>query len=541
VPKALLDRVEVIEGGSSNLYGNGAMGGVISFFSRPVAPGTYHVQGDYGSRDARHGFAAVGVPIAGPLSAMLSGDYGDGGGYTLIAPGSVGAVDHPSESIRRNALARLEYAPTSNLSAFVTGHLFSDNRDLGSPLAQTNRRSSSVDVGLNYGTSTRGTLTLRAWDSEMREDQYTSAIAANRATERRTAWLRIPSHDWGGGLQWSRGDLFGFQSIAVGGDYRHMSGNTSEIDYAANGTTSSVFSGGDQVLSGAFVQGVLAPLTPVRVELGARVDHWGNNDGLSRDATGTTIYEDRSRTAFSPRVGVRYQVVSNFSLHAAGYQAFRAPNLAELYRKFVSGTNTNLPNPGLKPEFATGYEAGFDWQPASWIQLKGTGFSADMRDLNTFVTIGAGQRQRQNVQKSRARGGEAYVALRPAQPLFVSASVSYDNARLFAGPTGTVVGSRVSRVPMQKQVVRVSYTTPLVGSLTVIGRHEGVTTTFSGVGLEPFTVVDANYQHELLRGLNGFVSVENVANTEYQVNLTGTIVSLGMPRTIRVGLEAFRY
>jgi outer membrane receptor protein involved in Fe transport len=240
-------------------------------------------------------------------------------------------------------------------------------------------------------------------------------------------------------------------------------------------------------------------------------------------------------------VGLRYQVASSLSLHTAGYQAFRAPNLAELYRKFVSGANTSLPNPALKPEYATGYEAGFDWQPASWVQLKGTGFSADMRDLNTFVTIAPGQRQRQNVQKSRARGGEAYLALRPTQPLFVSASVSYDNARLLAGPAGTVVGSRVSRVPMQKQVVRVSYTTPILGSLTVIGRHEGVTTTFSGVGLEPFTVVDANYQHELFPGLDGFVSVENVGDKAYQVNLTGTIVSLGLPRTVRVGLEAYRF
>src|SRR5262249_7950724 len=34
VPKAMLDRVEVVEGGTSHLYGNGAMGGAISFFTR---------------------------------------------------------------------------------------------------------------------------------------------------------------------------------------------------------------------------------------------------------------------------------------------------------------------------------------------------------------------------------------------------------------------------------------------------------------------------------------------------------------------------
>ena len=60
VPKAMLDRVEVVEGGTSSLYGNGAMGGVISFFSRPLSPGAMQMQVDGGSRDARHGYRRRG-------------------------------------------------------------------------------------------------------------------------------------------------------------------------------------------------------------------------------------------------------------------------------------------------------------------------------------------------------------------------------------------------------------------------------------------------------------------------------------------------
>ena len=57
-----LDRVEVLEGGTSNLYGNGAMGGVISFFGRPMSPGSMDLQVDGGSRSGRHAFAGAGVP-----------------------------------------------------------------------------------------------------------------------------------------------------------------------------------------------------------------------------------------------------------------------------------------------------------------------------------------------------------------------------------------------------------------------------------------------------------------------------------------------
>jgi outer membrane receptor protein involved in Fe transport len=106
VPKATLDRVEVVEGGTSSLYGNGAMGGVISFFSRPLSPGAMNLQIDGGSRDARHGYAAVGVPIMSGLSANIMGIIRRRGGYVLIDPAKAGAVDVTSQVIQRNAYGR---------------------------------------------------------------------------------------------------------------------------------------------------------------------------------------------------------------------------------------------------------------------------------------------------------------------------------------------------------------------------------------------------------------------------------------------------
>src|SRR3954464_7194783 len=63
VPNGMVDRVEVLEGGTSSLYGNGAMGGLISFLSRPMAPGAVSMQLDGGERGSRHGYLGVGVPL----------------------------------------------------------------------------------------------------------------------------------------------------------------------------------------------------------------------------------------------------------------------------------------------------------------------------------------------------------------------------------------------------------------------------------------------------------------------------------------------
>jgi outer membrane receptor protein involved in Fe transport len=545
VPKTLLDRVEVLEGGGSNLYGNGAMGGVISFFSHPIVPGSFQLQADAGSRRARHAFAAAGVPVTSALTAMLSGDYLDGGGYTLIAPGNAGPVDHPSVISSRNAMARLEYAPSSSLSGFASFQAFNDNRDLGSALAHTNRDDHRATFGADYDAGSLGTLALRGWNGLMTEDQFASAITptVGRTTERPTAWQHIPTHDWGASLQWARTGVLGLHALLAGADVRKMSGSVGEEDYstATGAVTANLVSGGSQLLAGAFVQGILAPVAPLRVEIGGRFDRWGNDAGFATDAAGTTTYPDETRSHFSPRVGVSYQLAPSLSLRAAAYDAFRAPNLAELYRKFVSGANTNFPNPQLRPESGRGQEVGLDVQPVSWLQLRGTYYSAIYSDLNTFVTIAPGQRKRQNVQRTRSTGGEAYLSLRPVDGLLLSASVNYDHDVIVSDSASPAnVGSYIGRVPQQRQVVRATYGTPALGTFTALWRHEGHNSTFNGTPLDPFTVVDADYTRDIARGMSAFAAVENIANTEYQVNLSGAIVSLGLPRTFRAGMRVAR-
>ena len=563
VPKGMLDRVEVVEGGTSSLYGNGAMGGMISFFSRPLAPGAANMLIEGGSRDMRHGYASAGLPVYGALTAMVSGDYQEGGGYNMIDPSKRGSIDMPSSIIQRNAYARLNYAPSSSFDAFVGGHMFGDNRNIGTPLGYQTRDQGDVDGGLDYGTYAGGLLSLRTWNGKQEEHQRATTIrAGGRIAEDSSVVANIPSHDWGASAMWTRNAWLHLESFSLGGDYRHMQGNYDEVDFSTAcpgvncGTvTRRVLSGGDQALSGVFAQAIAAPFTPLRLELSARVDQWNNNDGHSIDAAaGEQTYADRSKTAFSPRIGARYQLLSSLSFHGAVYKAFRAPNLAELYRKQISATSITIPNPNLSPETALGREIGLDWQPTQWLQTKGTYYVADYRDFNVPTTIPNASdpqcgtittcRQRLNVNSSRSQGAEAYVAVRPLAALLVSGSVNYDDDRQQSGIAAGLPKPHINRVPSPKQTIRATYSSRQYGDWTAIWRHEGPTTTLQGVWLEPFTVLDANVQRELLPGVTGVFSIENITNTQYEVNLTAPtngIASFGLPRTLRIGVQVERW
>jgi iron complex outermembrane receptor protein len=566
VPKGMIDHVEVIEGGTSNLYGNGAMGGVISFYSRPIAPMTGSLLVEGGSRDTKHIAVSAGIPIVNSLTASFDGDFQNGGGYNMFSPSERGRVDEASGIKQRNGYLRLNYTPLSNFSAFLTGHLFADDRDIGTPLGDQSRYERDLQLGADYGNLGGGVLTLRGWGGMQSELQRSSTVRANSTTcddpssdprqcEDSSIVARIPSHDWGASAIWTRQAVLHLESISFGGDFRRMSGNYDETDFntscpGANcgNVSRTIESGGDQTLSGVFAQAIASPIDKLRVELSARVDHWSNDNGHSIDASaGDTTYANRSKNAFSPRLGARYQIIKGLSIRGALYEAFRAPNLAELYRKQISATSITIPNPDLSPEKAFGREIGADWQPAEWIQLKGTWYVADYKDFNVPVQISAGPpaiRQRLNVSKSRSKGGEAYIALHPIQQILVSGSVNYDQDRIVSGPPGTVVGAPVNRVPSPRQTIRASYLSPKFGDYTAIWRHEGHTTTLQGIDLAPFSVLDLNAQRLVVPGVRAILSMENVTNEQYQVNIAGTgaseLISYGLPRTFRLGIEIFR-
>jgi outer membrane receptor protein involved in Fe transport len=338
-------------------------------------------------------------------------------------------------------------------------------------------------------------------------------------------------------VQWSR-PLGFLTSLSVGGDVRHMVGELQENLYTGGVPSGRRVSGGTQQVGGAFIAGVVSPVEALRIEASARVDAWRSRNG-SRTISGGTLpqptveqFEDKSNTAFAPRLGVRFAPVRSFALRGTLFRAFRAPSLSEEYRTIFAGPNQLRGNPALGPEYLDGYDAGFDWQPSRMLEVRATVFRNFYRDLASFISIAPNVSQRQNVGSARSQGVEGEVALHPLPGLTVAGSYNYDDARVTSGATS---GRWVNRVPEQRAAGRVTYASHLLGTLTAITRYEGMNHTLQGARLAPFAVVDLHARREILHGAELFVGVENLLDREYTVNYSGVLESLGMPRTVRAG------
>ncbi len=541
-PRFQLDRAEVLEGGGSSLYGSSAMGGVIALHSRPIVEGGYAAQLDGGSRGAFDA-SAYGSGVRGRLGYSLGGDYQSGGGYTLLR--TPGAVDRDSRVRLGNVAGRAEYALPAGGVLFATGNYFGDDRSLGTPLTEPNRRRIGAGVlGATLPGVAGGRLEARAYGQDQQYDSRSSVVNAARTSETPGVDQHIPSGDLGGSLVWSRA-AGPFDVLSFGGDVRGTHGRLDETVYNAAGTAvaGTRTAGGHQLVGGAFVQGVLQPLAALRIEASARADWWRSSDGSRTDATvtpaATTRYAEKNNRALAPRLGARYALLPSLALRASYYEGFRAPTLSEQYRTFYAGPNTFTGNPLLTPEHLTGFDGGLDWRPAARVLLRATGFRNRYRDLDDFVFAGpapggGGLLVRQNLGAARASGAEGELSLALAGPFALTGSYNYDDARVLS------TGLPVNRVPLQRVAGRLTYDDARLATANLVYRYEGRNHALGGARLAPFATVDADVRRRVAGGPAGgaevFAAVENLLDRGYVANVAGPLEYLGLPRTVRAGV-----
>src|SRR5262249_9013386 len=147
-----------------------------------------------------------------------------------------------------------------------------------------------------------------------------------------------------------------------GADFRWIQAETDEDVFAATGFLRHRVAGGQQLLTGVFVQDVWTPDPHVELVGGFRVDYWLSSDGFRRDPPPPAAipahqnFSNLNRGLLSPRIAALVHVTPTTDLRASAYQGFRVPTLNELYRVFRVRDDVTVANEHLKPERLTGGE-----------------------------------------------------------------------------------------------------------------------------------------------------------------------------------------
>jgi iron complex outermembrane receptor protein len=421
VETADIERIEVIRGPASVLYGSDALGGVVNIIPKPlpVAFGRApfaggHVFGGYHSADrgAEAGLslegAARGFGFRGSLTARGSDDVQtpagrlfNSGAEALTGSGSVG-VRGSGGSLdlsyaRRDERVEIHDDPAEDPGGTPYQKILDDQVRL-SAIVPTGG-SSRLEVNLGAGQNHR-----REFESD---DDPDVAVGLRARTASAVAHFHHPQ-------------IAGFDGLLGASFQRNRftrSGAESLIP-ASTGTDAAVF---------AFEQTVLGPW---HLALGARYDH--RTLDAEDDAALGVAAQTRNWDAVSGNVGVLYRLAAPVALVANFGRGFRAPSSFDLFSNGVhEGTAAfEKGNPALGVETSLNGDVALRVQH-SHMNLEVGGFVNEIRDYiytrptGTFDT-GSGLQIFETIQgDARLAGYEASVEIHPERRLHVSLSSDF--------------------------------------------------------------------------------------------------------------------
>lgn len=522
LPLSAIRQVEIGYGGGAGASGSQALSGVLQVVTRNPDLDRLALHASAGSRSAWEIGATWGDPGAGVL---LSGVASGGNGYQPLPPELRGPIDRPV-ALRRNALW-LKYAPAEDWT--LSADAFRADRDNGTP-ARTNRiEGTGLQVGwhpgADPGTSATGWMRLSGLESVF------SSVSEDRTTETPVLSQRVPSLDAGARSALALGRGAGWRATA-GLDLRHVSGRSDEQVLLAGFRRSP---GGSQQIAGLW-SGASGRIGELRLEGSLRADGWRNR---AREGG-----ERRSATSLSPRLGLVWQPTGHWSLRAAAYGAFRAPTLNELYRLFRVGDVVTAANPELRPETLWGGEAGLVFRGGrarrAW-KVELTGYLAHLDDAVINATVGVEDglllRQRRNLGASRTSGIELDARLRSGR-LDLGVAAVLIRSRIRSTDAPETIGNRLPQVPPWRLTVSSGWSAPTGWSLRLALQATGrqYEDDRNTLELAPGATLDASGSWPVAEGLALSLRADNLLDRRLEVART-PILSLGPPRTLRVGLE----
>jgi len=459
VPLDDVERIEVLRGPQSALYGSDAIGGVVQIITRSGGRPSGQAQVETGSRDMRRAAAATTGDVNG-LHWQLGGNYFEDAGFTGKAANGQTVSNDDAREQQASASLGWRHPRSGGDVQGSFQYLFTDRGSAGAYGSDPAHRYSGVDT-ISRGTTRRlggGARWMQPWFG-----------AASRVRQR----VEYDVADY---------DLhFGSQFGASDGN-SHRSHARVQTDVAASAAVG--FSGGLEWLgeSGAstFITAGSGGQVPIeRGVLGVFGEaRWnaGQRATLTVGVRGERITRDALAAdplAFSPRPAFPEETINSINPKVAA--SFAATERTRLRGSF--GTGIRPPdafeiaftdNSGLKPERSKSGEFGITHTAARGaVQLDATAFFNSYTDLIVSVGrafAGVSRYRTDNISNARARGMEWSAAWRLSAGVDLRGNYTFLDSEILAvngssaAPTPYAVGDALLRRPRHSGSLDVSLT-----------------------------------------------------------------------------------
>jgi len=595
IPLSSIERVEVLRGGSSSLWGNLAVAGVVNIVTRKPIDETAQADISYQSMNTTVASLSKNLAFANGISMRLSGDALRTDGYQTTPDAFLNTVPGKtaSSATNQNAQVSLYYTPAGSFTGFLRAGYHRSNEDVGGYQYGANlQKGPDAAAGFTKFLGENARADVRAWGQYVSFDKSNGAgCYLASATNCNTTATNSPlvqyanSHDdnpyrelGASGVLSSVGAVGPLASAQAGVDFRSVGGEDRATTYNRP-TTSSVssatinrtnFGRGTQRFGGLFAQAKVSPVDRFEATVSLRYDYWTNTGGIAQmtkytngaaGATSGGSIADSHETSFDPSVSARLDVAKGLSLRGAAYKSFRAPGLNNLYRSFSSTTSITIANALLEPERLKGGEVGADWRTksldvgATWFQYNTSGLIASYKIPNaqaapaavvaicgaTLANCPATVNFNTNGQDAISRGLELSGAWRVAPRLSIDGGYTYTDSHYSSATTGDPIDAQLGAVPKHLETLGTTWRLTAKWNAFVGARHnDAMFLDVNHTIYQPaFTLVNASTSYRATERVEVYGSVNNATDVKYADNGTTSAAGqiLGLHRSFSSGLR----
>jgi vitamin B12 transporter len=548
-----VERIEVLKGAASSVYGSSAMGGVINVITRQ-------------SRGKIGGNVRIGAGSFG--ASELAGRAGGSVSSRVDFDATVNVFDQRDDirmgnGVTRPATSYKTYDGGGRLGVVLDGGWRLDGRadlyrgrDISTPpdIVAGNIGQGSKNIERSTGDAR---VTGRAGAHDLSFTGYTAAESSHSSNVTTSNPLDVPflpflsfesELDWLGVQvkdSWSWSTL---NSVVLGFDYEKVT--SVSRSYTRTGDQSAPFSANSNKRTAGFYVENTLKLRGGRtvVAAGGRIDRI-TNETVDTPLKTNFRPSESTFTVFNPSLGIKHELIKGLRAHFAAGRAFipaEALMLTGFTTTVVSGrTQISQGNSDLKPERSTSFDVGAEWTGPS-TRFDGTVFRTVVKDRFISNVVVSNPAPPDPIIVSVMNGLDAHISgldLEAEQRLGSRVGVFGNATHYFARKERLATGVEQDILNVALNTVRAGVDVDFgrlstrVSARYVQGRKDNDFNApgFPIIDYDNFTVVDASATYRLVRQHAILLAINNVFDAFYYEKLGYPLQGASFKVSYRLG------
>jgi iron complex outermembrane recepter protein len=541
-----LERVEIIKGPGSALYGGNAMGGIINVLTKkPLKSFEGHLLAEYGTYHTTiYRLNLAGIKNIKENTAFYwaaNGFYQKSDGYITQSEADQKANPYIIKSNVNEKAANmlLGIKHTERLDASVSVSLYDGIRGTGEKVYQPEGNTTDYKTWL-IRSNFKGKIGNIRWNASafLINENY---IRVNEFKKDDYTWYDVLSVRKDYGLLTGFSYQKGKHLLTTGFDIRNGSVDAYDRYYTS---TDQVDNRGKIDFYALYFQDEISLTTGLKLLAGMRYDYsrfYGGAFIIHQPSAETSFlnsfeFKDKpavSWGAFSPRISLQYKPNKQFRLYTSYSRGFRPSVLDDLCRTGRVRGGMKVANPDLKPEYLDNFEMGIDYFLFKNLKLSASAYYSRGKDFLYYVStgdsidMGFGLRpvmMRRNISGVEIYGSELELNFNPLPGMNTFANYSFTRSKIIDyKPFSTndpinLEGNSLTDVPVHSFSAGLIIGSKIINA-GISGRYNGpmyindqnVFDEIVGDSKYPeWFTLDAKVSREFFKHLNVSFSVQNI-------------------------------